>query len=101
MVQSDPLHISSKQHVTIVGAGIKGLFAARQLAKLGYQVTILERSQHAGGKIKTVRSGKIISTDHNNNLMSAYPALVEMGPMRILETQSNTLKLLEELNNAL
>ena len=97
MVQSDPLHVSSKQHVTIVGGGIKGLFAARQLAKLGYQVTILERSQHAGGKIKTVRSRETITTDHNNNAISACPALVEMGPMRILETQKNTLKLLEEL----
>ena len=97
MVQSDPLHVSSKQHVTIIGGGIKGLFAARQLGKLGYQVTILERSQHAGGKIKTVRSGETITTDHNNNAISACPALVEMGPMRILETQKNTLKLLEEL----
>ena len=58
MVQSDPLQISSTQHVTIIGAGIKGLFAARQLCKFGYHVTIIEREKQAGGKIKTVRSIK-------------------------------------------
>ena len=97
MVQSDLLQISTAQHVTIVGAGIKGLYAARQLNKLGYQVTILERKKHAGGKIKTVRSGSTFTDDFNNNESFACPALVEMGPMRILETHRNTLKLLEEL----
>lgn len=97
MVQSDPLQIASTQHVTIIGAGIKGLFAARQLCKFGYHVTIIEREKQAGGKIKTVRSNKTYIKDSNGYDWSDYPALVEMGPMRILETHQNTLKLLEEL----
>lgn len=42
-------------HVIIIGSGIGGLSSAIILAKLGYQVTVLERNQTAGGMINSYR----------------------------------------------
>ncbi len=40
-------------HVVVVGAGIGGLVAAALLAREGQAVTVLERGQHPGGKLRT------------------------------------------------
>ena len=40
-----------KAKVVVVGAGISGLCAARELLRAGYEVKILESSQRAGGRI--------------------------------------------------
>lgn len=91
---------TQQQHVVVVGAGIKGLFAARQLHKLGYHVTILERSNRAGGKIKTVRSTEprssstVIKQLKNDRNPAAY---AELGAMRILDCHQFTLDLLNDL----
>ncbi len=95
MDKLDNLEKASKvQHVVIVGAGIKGLFAARQLCRLGYNVTVLERAKQPGGKIKTVYSSEtlieenLVAKDINLHSYSC----VEMGAMRILDNQQETLK---------
>ena len=46
----------SSDHVMVIGAGIGGLAAAMRLRALGYRVTILERHEWLGGKIRTVPS---------------------------------------------
>ena len=43
------------EKVLIIGAGPAGLTAGYELAKKGYDVTILEKSQDIGGISKTVR----------------------------------------------
>ena len=40
--------------VVVVGGGFGGMAAAARLAKLGHQVTLLERSPHLGGALTTV-----------------------------------------------
>ena len=45
-----------RPRVIVIGAGIAGLAAALRLAVGGMQVTLLERHNHAGGKIRTVHS---------------------------------------------
>jgi len=42
----------SKERVTIIGAGVGGLAAGIDLAKAGFDVTVLERSPVSGGKIR-------------------------------------------------
>ncbi|HEX8229350.1 MAG TPA: oleate hydratase, partial [Chloroflexia bacterium] len=39
--------------VIVVGAGLAGLSAARYLAEHGFQVTILEKREVAGGKVSS------------------------------------------------
>lgn len=41
--------------IAVVGAGIAGLTAAHQLAKEGFQVTVFEKNDYVGGRIKTDR----------------------------------------------
>ncbi len=50
--------------VTVLGAGIAGLVAAYELAKAGYDVTVLEATGRAGGRNRTYRAGdRIVETD--------------------------------------
>ncbi|HSK72483.1 MAG TPA: FAD-dependent oxidoreductase, partial [Pyrinomonadaceae bacterium] len=41
----------------IIGAGLGGLSAAIRLAKSGFQVTVLEKNEEAGGKVNFIESG--------------------------------------------
>lgn len=52
MKQNEPLFEASTQNgktVAIIGSGPAGLSAARELSRLGYQVTIFEAEKEAGG----------------------------------------------------
>lgn len=41
------------RRVAVIGAGIGGLTAAIDLASAGFEVTVLERASHPGGKVRT------------------------------------------------
>lgn len=41
--------------VIIIGAGLAGLSAAYELARLGHNITVLEARPHAGGRVFTIR----------------------------------------------
>ena len=61
--------------VIVVGAGIAGLVCARRLVRAGHDVTVLERAQAVGGRVRTtVRDG--FRLDHGFQvLFTAYPTL--------------------------
>jgi len=44
------------EKVIIIGGGVAGLFAGRELSKQGYDVTILEAADRLGGRIQTIRN---------------------------------------------
>ncbi|MCH9696010.1 MAG: FAD-dependent oxidoreductase [Gammaproteobacteria bacterium] len=46
---------SASPKVAVVGAGLAGLAAAWELKQAGVDVTLIEASQRAGGRVKTVR----------------------------------------------
>ena len=54
-VSTAPL-IPDRPRAIVIGAGIAGLAAALRLATSGMQVTLLERHNHPGGKIRTLAS---------------------------------------------
>ncbi len=74
------------KHVVILGAGIAGLVAAYELDKLGYQCTILEATQRAGGRNLTVRRGDVME-EFNSTQQVEFDdedyLYANMGPARI------------------
>lgn len=42
----------SKKSVVVIGSGVAGLSAASYLAKYGYDVTLLEKNEHIGGRAR-------------------------------------------------
>ena len=46
-----------KHHVVVIGGGIAGLCASLRLSHQGYQVTVLEKEQTVGGKIRQIMVG--------------------------------------------
>src|SRR5919206_2334561 len=47
---------TSRREATVVGAGVAGMLVAYALDKKGYEVTLLEEQERAGGLIQTVRT---------------------------------------------
>ena len=45
------------KHVVIIGGGIAGLSASLRLAHEGYKVTVIEKEQTVGGKIRQIMIG--------------------------------------------
>ena len=56
-----PANSGAGKSVVILGAGIAGMTSALELQKLGYSVSILEATNRAGGRIRTIRSGDIVN----------------------------------------
>jgi monoamine oxidase len=44
------------EKIIIAGGGVAGLFAARELSKYEYDVTLLEAADRLGGRIHTIRN---------------------------------------------
>jgi 1-hydroxycarotenoid 3,4-desaturase len=62
----------SSERVVVIGGGIGGLCACLELAHLGFDVTLLEKEQAVGGKIRQVPVGA------NDSI-----GLVDSGPTEI------------------
>jgi len=54
-VPAPPLYAAAR-HVVVLGAGLAGLGAARQLADAGLQVSVIEARNRIGGRIHTARN---------------------------------------------
>ncbi|HZB46959.1 MAG TPA: protoporphyrinogen oxidase [Pyrinomonadaceae bacterium] len=67
---------TSRREVTIVGAGIAGMLAAYALDRKGYEVTLLEERESAGGLIQTVHTEYGMAERAAHSLL-ASPAVVE------------------------
>lgn len=57
---SDLAARAAEKHVVVVGGGIGGLIAARECAKVGMQVTVLEEADALGGAIRRVELDGVV-----------------------------------------
>jgi protoporphyrinogen/coproporphyrinogen III oxidase len=64
--------------VVIVGGGISGLSAARELCRLGLRVRLLERDPHCGGVIQTRRVGDCLLDVGPDTLLANKPAAITL-----------------------
>ncbi len=51
---------AAEQHVVVIGGGIGGLVAARECAKVGMRVTLLEAAEALGGSIRSTELGGVV-----------------------------------------
>lgn len=58
-----PLRANGKRtgRVIVIGAGLSGLAAARQLQRMGMEVVVLEARNRVGGRVHTYRKGNFIA----------------------------------------
>ncbi|XP_038884133.1 protoporphyrinogen oxidase 2 isoform X2 [Benincasa hispida] len=64
---------SSRKKVAIVGAGVSGLAAAYKLKSHGFNVTVLEADQRAGGKLRSVSYNGLIWDEGANTMTESEP----------------------------
>lgn len=77
--------MQQKYKVVILGAGIAGLIAARQLKYFGFEVVVLEARNRLGGRIFTYRQEKNIVADVGAFIITGIGG----NPIRVLQKQIN------------
>jgi monoamine oxidase len=97
------LHIPANSgqgiRVVILGAGIAGMTAAYELAKAGYDCTILEAQNRSGGRCWTIRSGMQIQETNETQTCPFDPLdslYFNPGPARIPHHHTTLLNYCKE-----
>ncbi len=66
---------NNRPHIIVVGAGLSGLAASLEVERLGGSVTLLERTDAIGGRVKTDRVNGFLLDHGFQVLLTSYPEL--------------------------
>ncbi|TRZ72220.1 MAG: FAD-dependent oxidoreductase, partial [Actinobacteria bacterium] len=74
--------------VVVIGAGLSGLAAARQIQQSGLSVVIVESSDAVGGRVRTDNVDGFLLDRGFQVLLTAYPELATQVDMNALDLQA-------------
>lgn len=85
--------------IIVLGAGLAGMTSAYELTKLGYQCTIVEARERAGGRVFSVRKGAVNEETSNGKTIADFDEgmYFNAGPSRIPHHHLLTLHYCKEL----
>ena len=81
------MSLPTQVDVVIVGAGLSGLVAARQIQDSGLSVVIVEASDAVGGRVRTDNVEGFLLDHGFQVLLTAYPELATQVDMKALDLQ--------------
>ncbi len=86
--------------VAVLGAGVAGLTAAYELSKAGYDVTVIEARDFAGGRCQTARKGFKLTELGGETQVCDFDDgnYINHGPWRIPYHHQSTLHYTKEFN---
>jgi protoporphyrinogen/coproporphyrinogen III oxidase len=70
---------SNSKRAAIVGAGLSGLTATWRLQQAGWQVTVFEASDHAGGRVQTVQRDGYLMDTGASALADSYTSYIALA----------------------
>ncbi len=78
-----PLKVDTLKHVTVIGGGLAGLKAARDLVLRGFEVTLIEKSPYLGGNLGSLSTLYPSGTRAQDVLSSLIQDLFSQGKLEI------------------
>jgi predicted NAD/FAD-dependent oxidoreductase len=60
-------------NIAVIGSGLAGLTAARQLQHAGHHVTVYEKAMGVSGRMSTRRQKSVVLTMERSTLQQAQP----------------------------
>ena len=82
------MSLPTQVDVVVIGAGLSGLAAARQIQQSGFSVVILEASDAVGGRVRTDNVDGFLLDRGFQVLLTAYPELATQVDMNALDLQA-------------
>ena len=81
LMLAQPLRLRAAEvsDVIIMGAGLSGLYGAMLLEELGYRVTVLEASDHVGGRVQTRNFGGVLHELGASDIGTLYARVLDMA----------------------
>lgn len=82
------MSLPAQVDVVVIGAGLSGLAAARQIQQSGLSVVIVESSDAVGGRVRTDNVDGFLLDRGFQVLLTAYPELATQVDMEALDLQA-------------
>ncbi len=66
----EPIKVTTRKHVTVIGGGFAGLKSAKDLANAGFKVTLIEKTPFLGGHVATLTTLSPTGSDARTVILS-------------------------------